>query len=220
MSVLYNRIMELCKAQNITGYRLCKDIGLTPAALTDLKMGRKKELSAKNTDKIATYFGVSVGYLLGTETEKAPIPEDERQKELDRLATEIREQTRMIKTVVDSTYNFYLSLRELAKMDDPIPRYIALNPKQESDIQLKIAALVDKFMKNATAQEKSDFLSELTEIEEEFRRKMEDTAETPYPTPEEIEAYGEMAKNLAMQQFLSEEKPDVQASSAKESDAG
>lgn len=67
MANLYETITELCKSKNITGYRLCKDIGVTPSVLTDLKMGRKVGLSAKNANKIATYFGVSVAYLLGEE---------------------------------------------------------------------------------------------------------------------------------------------------------
>lgn len=209
------RVRQVCKEKKIPISRLERDLGYSNGYIGQL---RKGVFPTDRLVEIARYLSVPVEYLL--DTEKAPIPEDERQKELDRLATEIREQTRMMKTVVDSTYNFYSSLRALAKMDDPIPRFIALNPKQESDIQSKIAALVEKYMKNATPQEKSDFLSELTEIEEEFRKKMENTAETPYPIPEEIEAYGEMAKNLAMQQFLSEEKPDAQASSAKESDVG
>lgn len=209
------RVRQVCKEKKIPISRLERDLGYSNGYIGQL---RKGVFPTDRLVEIARYLSVPVEYLLGTE--KAPIPEDERQKELNRLATEIREQTRIMKTVVDSTYNFYLSLRALAKMDDPIPRYIAFNPKQESDIKLKIAALVDKFMKNATAQEKLDFLSELTEIEEAFQRKMENSSETPYPTPEEIEAYGEMAKNLAMQQFLSEEKPDAQASSAKESGVG
>lgn len=88
MSVLYNRIAELCEAKGITAYRLCKEAGLAPGIITDLKMGRKNGLSAKNADKIATYFGVSVGYLLGNEelpekkktaaqTERQPVSEDD-----------------------------------------------------------------------------------------------------------------------------------------------
>lgn len=47
--------------------------------MSDLKMGRTKELSAKNTKIIADYFGVTTDYLLtGEETKKAPIPEGER----------------------------------------------------------------------------------------------------------------------------------------------
>lgn len=70
MGSLYETIMQLCDSKGITGYRLCKDIGLTPGALTDLKMGRKQNLSAKNMDKVASYFGVSVSYLLGSEEQK------------------------------------------------------------------------------------------------------------------------------------------------------
>ena len=72
MSDLYNRIMSLCEEKGVSGYRMCKDIKIQPSVLTDLKMGRQTGLSAKNADKIAAYLGVSVGYLLGTETKKAP----------------------------------------------------------------------------------------------------------------------------------------------------
>lgn len=68
MSKLYNNIVSLCESRGITGYRMCKEIGIQPSILTDLKMGRKEGLSSKNADKIARYFGVSVGYLLGTVT--------------------------------------------------------------------------------------------------------------------------------------------------------
>ena len=58
---------------------MCGDIGLRRSVITDLKMGRKKGLSAEVANKIAEYFGVTVGYLLGTEgTKKAPAPEGER----------------------------------------------------------------------------------------------------------------------------------------------
>ena len=81
MANLYRTIAELCESKNITGYRLCKDIGMTPSVLTDLKMGRKTGLSAKNANKIATYFGVSVAYLLGEEKAPTPNPGDERNPE-------------------------------------------------------------------------------------------------------------------------------------------
>lgn len=218
MSILYNRIVELCNSRKITGYRLCKDIGLTPGALTDLKMGRKKELSAKNIDKIAAYFGVSVSYLLGTETEKAPTPEDERKERLDKLAAEIREQNRILKNVSDSVYNFYLSLRTLAGGSMPIPREIAFLPEQSASIDAEITDLITKFLETATPQEASDFWSRYDKIGQEFRKRMDNPVGTAYPTPEEIEAYSEMAKNLVIQQFSSEKKPDAPVSSAKESD--
>ena len=78
MGNMYERILELCTARGIKPGRVCADTGLSRGMMSDLKMGRTKELSAKNTKIIAEYFGVSVGYLMGQETEKAPTPEDER----------------------------------------------------------------------------------------------------------------------------------------------
>lgn len=70
MSNLHKTITELCEKKGVSGYRLCKDTGIQPSILTDLKMGRQKSLSAVNAEKIANYFGVSVGYLLGNEEKK------------------------------------------------------------------------------------------------------------------------------------------------------
>lgn len=67
MNTLYTNIATLCKKQGITGGKLCADLGLSRSLLTDLKMGRKKDLYATTAYKIAKYFGVSVGYLLGME---------------------------------------------------------------------------------------------------------------------------------------------------------
>lgn len=44
--------------------------------------------------------------------------------------------------------------------------------------------------------------------------------EMGYPSAEEIEAFGEEAKRLVIEQYLSEKKPDAPASFAKESDVG
>lgn len=68
---LYNVIAQLCGTKGISGYRLCKEIGIQPSILTDLKVGRKQSLSADTLSKIAIYFGVSVDYLLGNEIKKA-----------------------------------------------------------------------------------------------------------------------------------------------------
>ena len=44
---------------------MCTDIGMSKGILTDLKMGRQTGISTANAQKIASYFGVTVGYLLG-----------------------------------------------------------------------------------------------------------------------------------------------------------
>lgn len=65
MSKIYERIVLLCDKAGISGYKLCKDIGVQPSMMTDLKMGRQTGLSAKNAAKVATYFNVPMSYLLG-----------------------------------------------------------------------------------------------------------------------------------------------------------
>lgn len=80
MSVLYNVLSSLCHEKGISGYRMCKDVGMQPSIMTDLKMGRRASVKAETAQRIADYFGVSVGYLLGTEEQKetAPTNNDER----------------------------------------------------------------------------------------------------------------------------------------------
>ena len=67
MANLYESILSLCQTKGIRPGRLCDVLGLSRGLMTDLKMGRKKSLSAETAQKIAAYFGVSVGYLLGQE---------------------------------------------------------------------------------------------------------------------------------------------------------
>ena len=78
MGTLYENIIALCKEHGITGGKMCTDIGMSKGILTDLKMGRQSGISAANAQKIASYFGVSVGYLLGEENKKAPTENGER----------------------------------------------------------------------------------------------------------------------------------------------
>jgi repressor LexA len=67
MGNLYENIIRLCDKQGIKGAKLCTDTGISKGLLTDLKMGRRTGVSAVTAQKIASYFGVSVGYLLGEE---------------------------------------------------------------------------------------------------------------------------------------------------------
>ena len=67
MDNMHKIITDLCKAKGVSGYRMCKDIGIQPSILTDLKMGRQKSLTASTAEKVASYFNVSVSYLLGKE---------------------------------------------------------------------------------------------------------------------------------------------------------
>lgn len=72
MDSLYNIILDLCGRHGIRPGRLCDELGISRGLITDLKMGRKKSVSAETAQKIAAYFGVSVGYLLGQEEDSLP----------------------------------------------------------------------------------------------------------------------------------------------------
>ena len=78
MGTMYERIEILCAKRGIKPGKLCADTGLSRGMMSDLKMGRTKELSAKSAKTVADYFGVSVGYLMGEEIENAPTVSGER----------------------------------------------------------------------------------------------------------------------------------------------
>ena len=78
MGTLYENIMLLCNKRGIRGGKMCTDIGMSKGILTDLKMGRQSGISTANAQKIADYFGVSVDFLLGTESKNAPTVSGER----------------------------------------------------------------------------------------------------------------------------------------------
>ena len=90
MWTLYDRLDALCKERGIKGGRMCTDLGISKSLMTDLKSGRKKTISAITAQKIATYFGVSVGYLLGEE--------DKKEKPLINGDEELTEYIQMLKT--------------------------------------------------------------------------------------------------------------------------
>lgn len=77
MCTLYERIIELCRKKGVSGSRMCLDLGLSKSTLSDMKHGRTKGLTAVTAQKIASYLGVTVGYLLGeeenSENEKIPV---------------------------------------------------------------------------------------------------------------------------------------------------
>lgn len=106
MSNLYKNIDELCSVKKISGYRLCKDIGMSPNVITELRMGRREGLSTKNMQKIADYFGVSVGYLLGDEPQKEkPAISDgltgDQKKALDLIKSMTPEELKALLTIID-----------------------------------------------------------------------------------------------------------------------
>ncbi len=94
MGKLYNTISNLCEERGITGYKLCKDIGIQPSIVSDLKSGRKKTLNVETARKIAEYFDVSIEcFLDGQPNTKALTlnEKDERDiaKNLDRIMSQL-----------------------------------------------------------------------------------------------------------------------------------
>jgi len=72
MSQLYDRIAALCEDRGVNVTAMCKEAEVSRASLTDLKQGRKANLSAETLRKLAAYFDVTVDYLLGRTDEPTP----------------------------------------------------------------------------------------------------------------------------------------------------
>ena len=106
MATLYENIVALCESRGIKGGKMCTDIGISKGLLTDLKMGRRSGVSAVTAQKIASYFDVSVGYLLGEEEEK----EKPTVQEDDELSMEMKELVDRIKTLPEEKIQLLLQL--------------------------------------------------------------------------------------------------------------
>jgi transcriptional regulator with XRE-family HTH domain len=68
--VFYEQIKKLCKENDITLTRLLLDFGMSKANATHWKNGITP--STEMLQKIATYFNVTIDYLLGNEQKKSP----------------------------------------------------------------------------------------------------------------------------------------------------
>lgn len=91
MSILYKNIVALCESRGIKGGKMCNDVGISKGLLTDLKMGRRFGVSASTAQKIASYFDVSVGYLLGEEEKKEQPIQDELSIKKKEFIQKVRE---------------------------------------------------------------------------------------------------------------------------------
>lgn len=88
MSDLYSNIHTLCEKEGIKDGTLCASIGIRRSFLSELKAGRTKSLSAEVLSKIASYFNVSVDYLLNGEQKENP--PQQPQSEVDAAVERIR----------------------------------------------------------------------------------------------------------------------------------
>lgn len=105
MVTLYERLNALCEEKGIKGAKMCSEIGASKSLMTDLKMGRKKGVNAETAQKIASYFGVSVGYLLGEEEkEEKPTAND------DELSENIKQLVDFVKSVPEDKAELVLKV--------------------------------------------------------------------------------------------------------------
>ena len=112
MGTLYENIIRLCEEKGIKGGKMCTDIGMSKGILTDLKMGRQSGISAANAQKIASYFGVSVGYLLGEEGKK------EKPIECDGLSENMKTLIDFVKNVPEDKVDLVLKVMKSIVEDD------------------------------------------------------------------------------------------------------
>ena len=105
MGNLYETIATLCEEKGIKGAKMCNETGISKGLLTDLKMGRRTGVSAVTAQKIASYFGVSVGYLLGEEEkEEKPTVEDDELSENTKMLVDF------VKTVPEDKVELVLKV--------------------------------------------------------------------------------------------------------------
>lgn len=91
MYEIYKRIEDLCNSTGVNVTTMCKESGVPRSALSDYKAGRIKSLSTDKLQKIATYFNVSVDYLLGNEQKEKPATDSDgfTEKERRDIAIEV-----------------------------------------------------------------------------------------------------------------------------------
>ena len=85
MAEMYEIIDQLLSERGITGAQLSAELGMSRSFMTELRKGRAKSIKLETAQKIADYFDVSLDYLTGEETEKAPTEADERKNKGDEI---------------------------------------------------------------------------------------------------------------------------------------
>lgn len=68
---MYEIFETLLAERGVTAYQVAKATGISTGSLSDWKNGRSSP-KVEKLQKIATYFGVSVDYLLGNERKEEP----------------------------------------------------------------------------------------------------------------------------------------------------
>lgn len=119
MAEIYEIIDGLLQERGISGAQMSADLGMSRSFMTELRKGRAKGIKLETAQKIAEYFGVSVDYLIGEETEKAPAESGKREiTDQDIMFALFRgSETEITDAMYEEVKNFaeYVAQREAAK---------------------------------------------------------------------------------------------------------
>lgn len=100
MCILYERLSKLCEEKGVSGAKMAADCEMSKSSMTELRKGRRDGFSAKNMNKLANYFGVTVGYLLGEEDNEKPILSAAKQAFIDEAMELTDEQVKALTETV------------------------------------------------------------------------------------------------------------------------
>lgn len=109
MGNLYERLHILCVDRGVSAAKMCREVGVSKSLMTDLKSGRKKGVNADTAHKLASYFEVSVGYLLG---------EDDKPTQIDGLSEKRKALIEFARSVPDDKADMILRvMRSIVEAD-------------------------------------------------------------------------------------------------------
>lgn len=89
--MFYDRFKQLCERKGVSCNKAALEIGLSNATPTKWKKTGATP-AGETLDRIAAYFGVSTDYLLGKETEKAPVLDEKDERDIARTLETLMEQ--------------------------------------------------------------------------------------------------------------------------------
>ena len=92
VQTMYEIFEQLLQKFGVTAYQVSKETGISQSTLSNWK-NRRNTISTEKGKKIAEYFGVSLGYLMGTEeAEPNAVDPDKNPIVLDEEALEMLEE--------------------------------------------------------------------------------------------------------------------------------
>lgn len=100
MADMYKIIDTLLTERGISGAKMSADLGMSRSFMTELRKGRAKSVKIETAQRIADYFGVSVGFLMGEEEKEMPLVNGDK---------ELTEYLEMLKTRPECRMLFQLT---------------------------------------------------------------------------------------------------------------